>query len=180
MHNLVPLIFGIWLFLAAAPGASQEVLEYQFSFGEEIVLGPGINRVRLTVTNSADTEVDCGVASLLDGTSPDPLLSRVRFQPVEGSTNCIGGGCTAIISPPPRIALWSSVGPFAPGESKSCEFDVQVAIPFVDEITLVGSAGPVRVVLPVHAVPSLGLFGLLLLALGLAASIHFLRVRVNA
>jgi len=180
MHNLMHAIFVIWLLQAAIPGVSQDRLEYQFSFGEEVVLGPGLNRVTLTVTNSSDTEIECEIASLLDGTSPDPLLSRVGFQPVEGSTSCIGGGCTVIVSPPPRIALWASVGPFAPGESKSCEFDVHVAIPFVDEITLVGSAGPVRVIPPVHSVPSLGFFGSLFLALGVAASMLLLRARKNA
>jgi hypothetical protein len=156
------------------------VLQYQFSFGEEIVLGPAPNRVTLTVTNPSEKEVDCEIASLLDGTSPDSLLSRVRFEPVEGSASCIGGGCTAIISPPPRIALWASVGPFAPGESKTCDFNITVAIPFAEEIALDGSAGPVRVLPFVHAVPSMGILGFLLLASCLVASVVLLKVRANA
>jgi hypothetical protein len=180
MHSLFRLAFVSWLVLAAAPASSQEVLEYQFSFGEEVVLGPGTNRVTLTVTNPSDKKIDCEIASLLDGTSPDPLLSRIRFEPVEGSANCIGGSCTAIISPPPRIALWTSVGPFAPGESKTCDLNIRVAIPFAAEIALDGSAGPVRVFPLVHAVPLMGIAGFLLLASCLAASVVLLKVKANA
>jgi hypothetical protein len=159
-------ILALGFLLLASAAFGQDVLEYRFSTGEEIRIQLGGSRVALEITNPSDAHVECEIASLLDSTSPDPVLSRVVFQPVEGSSNCLGGGCTAAISPPPKIALWSSVGPFAPGESRRCEFDVHVVESFSAPLTLLGSAGPVVVVPPATSIPALGRLGLLLLISG--------------
>ena len=134
----------------------------------------------LTVSNPSDSDVQCEIATLLDNMGPDPVRSRVFFQPVEGSTDCLGGGCAAIVSPPPRIALWASVGPFAPGESKTCEFKVHTVDAVSEEITLIGNAGVIRVLPPAFSVPTLGKFGIFLLLMAILSSAFLMARRADA
>ena len=179
MHSLIRSILALGFLVFANPVIAQ-ALEYRFSFEEQIQLQPGGTRVTLTVTNPSDSDVECEIAALLDNMGPDPVRSRVIFQPVEGSTDCLGGGCAAIVSPPPRIALWASVGPFAPGESKTCEFDIHAVDPFSEDITLIGNAGPIRVFPLAFSVPTLSHFGILLLLMAMLSSALLLARRANA
>lgn len=151
----------IFLFLAA-PGVSSagDTLSLDWSFGQTLVLDPSGTRVTLTITNNGPDFPVCGILSLLDLGAPDPI-SRVRFFPVEG--DCFGGRCLANFSPPPFLALWASVGEYASGEVRQCQFDVFADDRLTNGIQLTGSAGPVNILPPIVPVPAMSKLGIVLM-----------------
>ena len=138
-------------------------LLYEFSFGDHLYLNRTGQRISLTVHNPTDQFVECAMLSLGDGGSPHFIEARLGFRPVEGSSECFGGYCAAIFSPPTHIVIWASVGPYAPGESKTCDFDVVIQHDFSGTIELSGDTGPIKVTRVDSAVPTLSIVASFLL-----------------
>jgi len=138
-------------------------LLFDFSFGEHLYLYQSGQRVSLTVNNPTDQHISCEAISLLDGGSPHFIEARVALRPLEGGDDCFGGNCVAFISPPPSIVIWGSVGPYAPYESKTCEFEVVILHDFEGTIGLQGSVGPIMVTRVHDAVPALSVAALIAL-----------------
>ena len=154
------------VFLPAINFAGDDLL-YEFSFGKHLKLRNSGQKISLTVSNPTDKNISCEIFSPKDIDRPHNEVPRIWFRPVEGSTDCLGGGCTVIPSPNPLSTAFSSVGPYAPGESKTCEFEVGILQEFTGTIRLVGNGGSIEVTRVVNLIPSLNKAGLSILFVSL-------------
>ena len=135
----------------------------------------------MTVTNPTEQEISCENFMLLDSDGPKTTANpHIVFRPVEGKADCFGGSCSIyFLSPPPHIVVWGSVGPYAPGETKVCEFSVEILLEFEETIKIVGSGESFEVSRTVSVGPSLNKIGLGVLLLSVIMLGFFSITRID-
>lgn len=176
----VLVVIGSLLAVGATPiaDASQPGFTAEFSFGDQLRLFNDPQRVYLTISNTSTEPASCFITVLTDPGSPNIAHGRVRFRLVDNQPHCASNGCLNDIHPAARVALWGDIGPFEPGETKTCAYDVYAMQPGFGQLSLSEWNGLSITVLESSALPVNSLNGLaiaLLIALTLLVASAALR-----
>jgi hypothetical protein len=131
---------GLVLFLGLIPTYSISGGDwvFEYSFGNKLVVNGRTETFKMTVSNPTESETACQLFQVWDFTHDDIFNPRLNFRTLKGKDDCFGGFCPPFEPGPPGVVLAGYMAPYAAGETRVCEFEVEILQSFEDSIILAG------------------------------------------
>jgi hypothetical protein len=111
---------------------------FEYSFGNKLVVNGRTETFKMTVSNPTESETACQLFQVWDFTHDDIFNPRLNFRTLKGKDDCFGGFCPPFEPGPPGVVLAGYMAPYAAGETRVCEFEVEILQPFEGSIILAG------------------------------------------